>query len=94
MRILLLSAILVLSTPFARVPPSDLQPAQLQQDFDVLTRALEEAHGGLYRFTAKADLDRILAAARAKLTRPMTPLTFAGVVSEAGRGRRRCTPRR
>jgi len=83
MRILLLSSIVLLSTPLVALPPHDLQPAELQQDFGVLTRALEEAHGGLYRFTAKTDLDRIWAAARAGLNAPMTPLRFAAVVSEA-----------
>lgn len=83
MRTLRLSAILLLSTSLAAVPSSDLQPVQLQQDFDVLRRALEEAHGGLHRFTPKADLDRIMAAARARLNRPMTRLAFASVVSEA-----------
>jgi hypothetical protein len=32
MRILLLSSILLLSTPLAALPPSDLQPAQLQRE--------------------------------------------------------------
>ena len=60
-----------------------LQPSQLQQDFDVLRHAVEEAHGGLYRFTPKADLDRVFASARAQLERPMTTLSFAATLSEA-----------
>jgi hypothetical protein len=83
MRRLLLSSILLLSAPLAAQPPRALQPAQLQQDFDVLTRALEEAHGGLHRFTAKPELDRVFAAARANLNEPMTSLRFASVLSEA-----------
>jgi C-terminal processing protease CtpA/Prc len=63
--------------------PGELQPAQMQQDFDVLRRAVEEAHGSLYRFTAKPDLDRQFDRARATLDRPMSTLAFAGIVSEA-----------
>jgi C-terminal processing protease CtpA/Prc len=62
---------------------AQLQPAQMQQDFDVLRRALEEAHGGLYRFTAKPELDRQFDRTKATLDRPMSTLAFAGVVSEA-----------
>src|SRR5262245_55496472 len=61
----------------------DLEPVQLAQDFAALQRALEEAHGSLYRFTPKPDLDRVFASARARLDTPMTPLAFAAVVSEA-----------
>ena len=83
MRTLLIFTILLLSKPFVTAQSPALQPSQLQQDFDVLRRAVEEAHGGLYRYTPKADLDRVFASARAKLDRPMTPLAFAATLSEA-----------
>src|SRR5688572_5569355 len=83
MRRVLICTILLLLKPFVSAQSPGLQPSQLQQDFDVLRRAVEEAHGGLYRFTPKADLDRVFAAARAKLDRPMSTLAFAATLSEA-----------
>jgi Peptidase family S41 len=62
---------------------TDLQPAEMQQDFDVLKRALDEAHGGLDRFSTKAALDKQFDNARAKLDRPMATLAFIAIVSEA-----------
>jgi len=72
---------LLLVAPAGAVQSSTLQPAQLQQDFDVLRRALEEAHGGLYRYTPKADLDKTFGAFRAGLDRPMTTLEFGAALS-------------
>ncbi len=74
---------LVLTAALAAAPQADLSPAQMRDDFDVLRRAVEEAHGGLYRFTPKADLDRYFADARAKLATPMSRLAYIGVLSEA-----------
>src|SRR5262245_545743 len=82
MRPLLICTILLLSGPFAATQSSELQPAQLQGDFDVLRRAVEEAHGGLHRFAPKADLDRVFSSTRASLNRPMTKLAFAATLSE------------
>ena len=56
---------ILLVAPLSAVP-SAIQPAQLQRDFDVLRRALEEAHGGLYRYTPKAELDKTFAVSRAR----------------------------
>src|SRR5688572_3350576 len=83
MRLLPMFLALLLSTPFAAAQSPSLQPPQLQQDFDVLRRSVEEAHGGLYRFTPKPDLERVFASARARLDRPMTSLVFGAVLSEA-----------
>jgi hypothetical protein len=74
---------LLLAAAPGTVQSTTLRPAQLQQDFDVLKRALEEAHGGLYRYTPKPELDKTLAASRARLDRPMTPLEFGAVLSDA-----------
>jgi hypothetical protein len=79
----LICTIVLLSGPFTAAQSSVFRPPQLQKDFDVLRRAVEEAHGGLYRFTPKADLDRVFASARTKLDRPMTTLTFGATLSEA-----------
>src|SRR5688572_25576211 len=83
MRTMLIVSTLVLLPVLEPGVQGDLQPAQLQQDFDLLKSALEEAHGGLYRFSAKAELDRHFDRARAKLDRPMPTLQFIGIVSEA-----------
>src|SRR5262245_48548818 len=59
-----------------------LQPAEAQADFDLMRRALEEAHGGLYRFSTKAEMDKAFDAQRAKLSRPVTKLEFLAVMAE------------
>jgi C-terminal processing protease CtpA/Prc len=59
-----------------------LQPAEAQADFDLMRRALEEAHGGLYRFSTKAEMDKAFEAQRAKLSRPAPKLEFLAVVAE------------
>jgi C-terminal processing protease CtpA/Prc len=59
-----------------------LQPAEAQADFDLMRRALEEAHTGLYRFSTKAEMDKAFDAQRAKLSRPVTKLEFFAVVAE------------
>jgi peptidase S41-like protein len=64
-------------------PTSLLTVAQLQEDFDVLRRAIEEAHGGLDRFTPTTELDRRFDNHRARLNHPINTLSFAGVVAEA-----------
>jgi C-terminal processing protease CtpA/Prc len=60
----------------------NLTSAAAQADFDLMRKALEEAHSGLYRFSTKAEMDRAFDAQRAKLSRPMTTRDFLGVVSE------------
>lgn len=60
-----------------------LPPAQTQADFDVMRKALEEAHAGLYRYSTKAEMDRVFDAQRAKLSRPVTKPEFAAIVVEA-----------
>src|SRR5688500_5122545 len=45
-----------------------LTAAQAGADFDQLRGALEEAHGGLYRHTAKPALDSVFTALRARLS--------------------------
>jgi C-terminal processing protease CtpA/Prc len=59
-----------------------LTPAQTQSDFDLMRKALEEAHSGLYRYSTKADMDRVFDKERAKLGRAMTRTEFLLVLSE------------
>jgi hypothetical protein len=52
----------------------------LRADFALLRAALEEAHAGLYRYSTKDDIDRMFAAAEARLRDGMTELEFLQVV--------------
>lgn len=60
----------------------ELTPAEMQADFDLLRHALEEAHPGLYRYSTKAEMDRVFDAQRANLSRPMTKPQFEVVVAQ------------
>lgn len=68
-------------SPQVRLTETVLQPPQLQSDFALFRKALEEAHPALYRYTTKRDMDREFASAEAKLTRPMTLLQFRNVMA-------------
>lgn len=59
-----------------------LTTAQTAADFDLMRKALEEAHSGLYRYSSKAEMDRAFDAERAKLNRPMPKAEFLAVVAE------------
>jgi C-terminal processing protease CtpA/Prc len=68
----------------SRVPSAveAMLPAQTQADFDLMRKALEEAHSGLYRYTSKADMDRTFNAERSKLSRPLSKSEFMAVLME------------
>jgi len=66
----------------AQAIPARLSAAQAQQDFDVARRSLEEAHGALYRFTPKPELDRKFDDLRARANREMSRREFFGLVNE------------
>ncbi|MDB5171374.1 MAG: C-terminal processing protease CtpA/Prc, contains a domain [Phycisphaerales bacterium] len=71
----------------ARAAPIDataqkLTAAEAQSDFDLMRHALEEAHAGLYRYTTKAEMDRVFDARRTKLNRPMDKGEFMPVIQE------------
>jgi hypothetical protein len=59
-----------------RVPPE-----KLREDFRILRGALEEGHPGIYRFTAKAELDQRFDQAERALDRPMNVYEFYRVVA-------------
>src|SRR6266550_857091 len=59
-----------------------MPPAQTQADFDLMRKALEEAHSGLYRYGSKAEMDRTFAAERSKLNRPLSKSEFMAVLVE------------
>src|SRR5438034_4850304 len=59
-----------------------MPPAQTQADFDLMRKALQEAHSGLYRYGSKAEMDRTFAAERSKLNRPLSKPEFMAVLVE------------
>ena len=63
-------------------PTGELTQAAAQADFDLMRKALEEAHTGLYRYVTKAEMDRVFAAQRAKLNRPVTKTGFIAILAE------------
>jgi hypothetical protein len=58
-----------------------LSVQQMQSDFDSLHTALEEAHGGLYRYSNKNEVNRIFDRYRSQLYHPMSTVQFASVVA-------------
>ena len=62
--------------------PARLSAAQAQEDLDVVRKSLEEAHGALYRFTPKPELDRKFDDLRARANREMSRREFFGLVNE------------
>ncbi len=56
------------------------EPRQLQEDFQIARQALEEGHSGLYRYTKKAELDRIFDEAEKSLDHPMDFFEFYRVM--------------
>jgi hypothetical protein len=65
---------------FAVLPPDAAsQPIpvdSLREDFQIARRALEQAHGGIHRYTPKAEMDRAFDRAYRAIERPMTDLAF------------------
>jgi hypothetical protein len=59
-----------------------LSPEQLQGDFDSLRTALEEAHGGLYRFSSQKQINRYFKKGKNSLTKPMSKWEFYGYLSQ------------
>jgi hypothetical protein len=65
-------------SPFAR----NVTLVEMQKDFDVLRSALEEAHGGLYRFSDKQSMDKRFDSYREKLNAVKNDIQFYSLVSE------------
>jgi C-terminal processing protease CtpA/Prc len=65
-----------------QVPTETLPLAEIRADFDLLRKALEEAHSGLYRYSTKVEMDRLFDAQRAKLNGPATKAEFGAIVVE------------
>ena len=54
---------------------------QLLEDFHILRQALVEGHSGVYRYTNKADMDRVFERAEKAIDRPMDAYEFYRVVA-------------
>ena len=67
--------------PQAQQQGQQLTVQQMQSDYDSLQSALEEAHGGLYRYSGKNEMDQIFKRYRAQLDHPMTTLQFVSVIA-------------
>ena len=70
--------------PATGTPPTigQLTVSAARADFDLMRKALEEAHTGLYRYSTKAEMDRAFDAQRAKLKRPIKKSEFIVIAAE------------
>jgi len=66
--------------------PESLTVAAAQSDFDLMRKALEEAHTGLYRYLTKQQMDRVFDAQRAKINKPMSKFEFVAILAETVAG--------
>jgi hypothetical protein len=89
MRLLLIGTVLIaISSPAAAQqggnrydPDRHHAVVELREDFAVLKSSLEEGHGGLYRYSPKATIDRMFDDAVSRLDHPMTDLEFLALLS-------------
>lgn len=80
----ILCALALACTAFTQEPQLTLpefKPEQLQEDFKIARSALEEGHSGIYRYTKKAELDRVFDAAAKSLDKPMNAVEFYRVLA-------------
>src|ERR1700675_3620259 len=56
---------------------------KLIEDYQIARQALEEGHSGIYRYTKKADLDRVFDATLKSIDRPMDVFEFYRVLAPA-----------
>src|SRR5262245_58806094 len=67
--------------PQALQPEQRLTVQQMQSDYDSLRSALEVAHGGLYRYSSKEEMDKIFDRYRSQMDHPLTTLQFVSVMA-------------
>lgn len=81
--LLLVCAATVSLSGFAQSLPASETFARekLIEDFQIARQALEEGHSGIYRYTGKADLDRVFDAALKSIDRPMDVFEFYRVMA-------------
>lgn len=66
---------------YCRVWGETIPAKLLQEDFQVMRLALEEGHGGIYRYTTKEDMDRTFSRAYRRIDHSMTALEFWRLVA-------------
>ena len=76
------ASLLQAETTHTIAPVKQLTPAEARADFDLLRKALEEAHTGLYRYSTMAEMDRTFDTERAKLDQPLKKTEFLAVMAE------------
>jgi C-terminal processing protease CtpA/Prc len=83
--LILVCAVSVSLSGFAQSPPAPekFEREKLVEDFQVARQALEEGHSGIYRYTKKADLDRVFDATLKSIDRPMDVFEFYRVLAPA-----------
>ena len=76
-----LATVAVVSTAVGAETTNKFNPNQLREDFEIARKSLEEAHPGVYRYTKKAEMDRIFDAAEKSLDHPMDSYEFYRVMA-------------
>lgn len=69
-------------TPCAHAAPQ-LTPAQLKADLRLAREALQEVHGGIYRYSTRQEVERAFEAAEARLDHPMDAWAFLRILAPA-----------
>src|SRR5215470_8559384 len=67
--------------PYALLVPRTFSPQALNEDFLFLRKTLEEGHPGLYRYTSKAEMDRLFDETQQKLNHPMDEIAFYRILA-------------
>ena len=81
---LFLAGLLGISAALAQTPADRIfSVEQLRSDFQLMRRALEEAHPALYRYQTRDSANRAFDAVAAQLNRPMTEQEFRRVIHPA-----------
>lgn len=69
-----------MTSPTAYDPSRRFSPQELQKDFLIFRKALEESYPGLYRYASKNVMDRNFAKAFQSISKEMTEREFLGLV--------------
>lgn len=80
---LLFVAVVVAQAAASPLAAQSISAAAAQEDYDVLWKSIREAHGGLHRYVRQDELDRRVAAHRARLDKPMMITALARIISES-----------
>jgi hypothetical protein len=83
MRSSIIALAVLLTAPLGAVQSSTFQPAQLQEDLDVLSTRWRKLTAGCTGTHPRRNSTRPLGASRAQLNRSMTSLEFGAILSDA-----------